>query len=107
MIRKKDDGVYAGGSKWFDESTGTYRPGFPGGTKPGGPKPIPLPGKPKPEPIKPGKPKPKPEPIKPGKPKPPVKPIGPKPTPEKPGKPLGDYLLLAKRMNDPNGFYYN
>ena len=100
--------MYLGGSKWFDESTGTYRPGFPGGTKPGGPKPIPLPGKPKPEPIKPGKPgKPPVKPIKPIKPKPPIKPG--KPTPEKPGKPLGDYTfqIMAKRMNDPNGFYYN
>jgi hypothetical protein len=67
----------------------------------------------------PGKPEvPKPKPIKPGKPKPPVKPIGPKPKPEKPGNPSGDYTFqpkpgngnftrMAKRMNDPNGFYYN
>jgi hypothetical protein len=61
----------------------------------------------KPSPVKPGKPPVEPikPPVKPGKP--PVKPIGPKPKPEKPGNPSGDYLLMAERMNDPNGFYYN
>jgi hypothetical protein len=58
-----------------------------------------------------GKPKPKPKPIKPGKPKPPVKPIGPKPV--RPGTlPPGNltdrtFQKMSKRMNDPNGFYYN
>jgi hypothetical protein len=74
------------------------------------PKPIgrPIaPGKPKPKPIKPGKPKPKPKPIKPGKPKP-VRPSKPKPSPNK-GiyTPKPRFTIMAKRMNDPNGFYNN
>ena len=47
MIRKKDDRVYAGGSKYFNERTGKYE--MPPGIKP---------------PVKPGKPG-KPSPVKP------------------------------------------
>lgn len=51
---------------------------------------------------KPGTPLPKPvSPGKPGKPKP--------VTPERPERPKKDlpFQIMAKRMNDPNGFYYN
>jgi hypothetical protein len=78
MIRKKDDRVYAGGSKYFNERTGKYE--MPPGIKP---------------PVKPGKPL-EMMPIKPGKPG----------KPSRPGKP-GNFTIMAKRMNDPNGFYYN
>ena len=57
---------------------------------------VPKPGTIPPQrPIKPGKPKP----IKPGKPV----------TPERPDRPKKDlpFQIMAKRMNDPNGFYYN
>lgn len=57
---------------------------------------------------KPGTPLPMPKPI--GKPKPvrpgkPGKPV----TPERPDRPKKDlpFQIMAKRMNDPNGFYYN
>ena len=61
------------------------------------------PGTPLPKPIRPGKPKP----IRPGKPKPvrPGKPVTPE-RPDRPGKHL-PFQIMAKRMNDPNGFYYN
>jgi hypothetical protein len=52
---------------------------------------------------KPGTPLPKPvKPVKPGKPGKPV-------TPERPDRPKKDlpFQIMAKRMNDPNGFYYN
>jgi hypothetical protein len=53
------------------------------------------PGTPLPKPIRPGKPKP----VRPGKPVTPER-------PDRPGKPL-PFQIMAKRMNDPNGFYYN
>jgi len=49
------------------------------------------PGIPLPKPVRPGKPKP----VKPGKP------VTPRPKKDLP------FQIMAKRMNDPNGFYYN
>jgi len=78
--------VYPGGSKWFNESTGKYRPGTPKHIldgqreferqKPVPKKPAPIVGKPVPK---------KPAPII-GRPVP-KKPAPKKPAPKKPGKP--------------------
>jgi len=55
-------------------------------------------------------PKPIGRPIAPGKPKPIVKPGKPKPKPS-PNEgiytPEPRFTIMSKRMNDPNGFYYN
>jgi hypothetical protein len=75
----------------------TMKPGQPGTPIGKLPKPIgrPIaPGKPKPKPIKPGKPKP----VRPG-------------TPTQGNKTImpidRTFQKMSKRMNDPNGFYYN
>jgi hypothetical protein len=96
--------VYPGGSKWFNESTGKYKPGTPKHIldgqrelerlKPVPKKPAPIVGKPvpkKPAPI-PRKPAPKgPAPIigrpVPRKPDVPTPRVPVKPAPKKPGKP--------------------
>ena len=78
MIRKKDD--------MFSVEFGWERPSRPNEIRP----------------VKPGKPKP----IKPGKPKP-VRPGTPPPG-NKTIMPIDrTFQKMAKRMNDPNGFYNN